>query len=92
MGSKAGRTTVSIWPYNSRDKKINCKNVSLVLNGLSLVPIRFRTSMYQYSFFPHAVIFIWNKLVSTHNIELRYIVTVSVFKYTFFKMHFTSSY
>ena len=55
-----------------------------------LLPIRFRTSMYQYSFFPHAVT-LWNKLVSTHNIYIEDIVTVSVFKY-FFRMHFTSSY
>ena len=59
------------------------------VNSLSLVPIRFRTSMYQYSFFPHAVT-LWNKLVSKYNKED--IVTVSVFKYFLFRMHFTSSY
>ena len=32
VGPKAGRTTVSIWPYNSRDKKINCKNVSVLVD------------------------------------------------------------
>ena len=64
--------------YNSRS-----------VNGLSLVPIRFRTSMYQYSFFSHTVT-LWNKLVSKYNIEG--IVTVSVFKYFLFRMHFTSSY
>ncbi len=38
-------------PVERRETVYNSRSV----NGLSLIPIRFRTSMYQYSFFPHAV-------------------------------------
>ena len=72
-------------PVERREIVYNSRSV----NGLSSVPIRSRTSMYQYSFFPHAVT-LWNKLVSKYNIED--IVTVSVFKYFLFRIHFTSSY
>ncbi len=74
-------------PVERRDILYNSRSV----NGLSLTPIRFRTSMYQYSFFPHTVT-LWNKLVSKHNNNIEDIFTLSVFKRFLHRMHFTSSY
>ena len=74
-------------PVERRETVYNSRSV----NGLSLIPIRFQTSMYQYSFFPHAVT-LWNKLVSKHNNNIEDIVTVSVLKHFLHRMHFTSSY
>ena len=50
-------------PVEDRDISYSSRSV----NSLSLVPFRFRTSLYQFPFFPHTIT-IWNKIVGMYDI------------------------
>ena len=50
-------------PVEHRDISYSRRSI----NSLSLVPFRFRTSLYQFSFFPNTIT-IWNKIVGKYDI------------------------